>query len=297
MPLKSKKNSSDNFRLTDEARERIDSEFSDEAYELNYEELPEKKQGHRKHPRLRKFLFRLVLICLIVIAVNVLILFYTGTFKLNQPRKRDYPVRGVYFDGGQGELSWKTLETQNISFAYVRATKGKSYTDKGFEQSWESAESSTLLTGAVHDFDFSANGEKQAKNFCSAMGESLDGRLIPAVDLTASLWEIISNRDTEAVTNRIENFIAYVRDYYGCEVVLICDSYSYEKFVSDISEECIIWCESTWKKVDYTESWDIWQYSNRGKIEGYEKSGSYCSLLTASEGMSVEQFKEKFLVG
>lgn len=70
---------------------------------------------------------------LIVAAVAVVImtvlcfLLYQGILQLNNPPRDKYPVRGVDVSEYQGEIDWALLSSQNIKFAFVKATEGSQY--------------------------------------------------------------------------------------------------------------------------------------------------------------------------
>lgn len=280
--------SSEDFRLSDEAIEQIDIEFPDETddYEL---EKPKKK-------RFARSIIKLTAACVIVAAINAAILFAAGIFSINNPKKRDYPTRGAVVTDELGEIKWGAFSKQNISFAYIRATKGKSFVDKSFEKSWSDSQDCDLLTGAYHDFDFNADGEKQAENFCNELGETLSGRLFPAVDVSMGLLDKVFKREQSELREELQAFIDHVSQEYGCDVILICDKSSYDEYISLDFAEYPIWVKSTVTSADFAENWDIWQYSNSGRSEDYENSGERYPQLVAAESVTVEQFKEKFQI-
>lgn len=266
-------------------------------YESAEEENAEKASVKSGRKKLRRFLFKLALVCLTIIAVNAAILFSNGFISPNEPRKRDYPTRGAVLTDTLGEIRWGTLEKQNMSFAYLRATNGKSFIDKSFEESWQASQKSELMTGAYHDFDFKADGKRQGENFCKAVGETLSGRLVPAIDVTMTMWERFNYDDSIKTSEELAAFIDYVSGYYDdCKIIIICDKTSYGRFVKSDFSDYPLWVKSTSKAVDFADSWQIWQYSDKGKSDGYEKSDEYYPLLVAKKNMSVEQFRDEFLI-
>ena len=98
------------FRLSREAEELIDEEFpnEDDAY---------LRQKRRKR---RRFLFRLAIVCIAVIALNYAVLVFSGVIKVNEPRKRDYPARGAVVSDRLGEIKWGTLANRNMSYVIYR---------------------------------------------------------------------------------------------------------------------------------------------------------------------------------
>ncbi len=296
MMFKRKKSkNSKNFKLDDGAVDYIDNEFPDYDQEDFYDFEQENKEKRRRKKR-RKFLFRLCLFCIIIVFINAGILLYLGVISLNNPIKRDFPTRGAVVSDSLGEVKWGTFANQNISFAYIKATKGKTFVDKSFSDNWKNSKDSKVLTGAYHDFDFSADGKKQAENFCNTVGKSMSGRIIPAVDIQMSISESIFSDDAVAIADNLHDFLDYVSDFYGCDVIIICDKTSYVDFYESDFTDYPVWVVSTVSSPKYCENWDLWQYSDRAKTDGYENDSKYYSKLVAKQDMNVEQFKEKFLV-
>ena len=92
-------------------------------------------------------------------------------------------MRGVDVSSYQGEVNFKTLRDQGIAFAYIKATEGETHVDERFAANWASARVAEMPVGAYHFFSYESSGAAQAENFIKTMGESLEGRLIPAIDM------------------------------------------------------------------------------------------------------------------
>lgn len=48
-----------------------------------------------------------------------------------------YPVRGADVSHYQGDIDWKVLAKQDLSFVFIKATEGASAVDSRFEYNWE----------------------------------------------------------------------------------------------------------------------------------------------------------------
>lgn len=59
---------------------------------------------------------------LLVSAILAVALVYTGVILLNNPSEAVYPVRGVDVSSYQGAIDWQVLSSQNIDFAFIKAT-------------------------------------------------------------------------------------------------------------------------------------------------------------------------------
>ena len=63
------------------------------------EDLPEAQQERKKTGRfVRKLLLRLCIVGIILLMIEFAILLYSGQIWFNEPKKKDYPVRGPVMD-------------------------------------------------------------------------------------------------------------------------------------------------------------------------------------------------------
>ena len=101
------------FKLDKEAINKIDSEYDDRDLSnyTNYEVYEEEKPRHRF---LKKLVKRLIILCAVVLVINLAVLLYTGRLWFNEPKKRDYPIRGPVVTESMGEIRWKSFAKQNI---------------------------------------------------------------------------------------------------------------------------------------------------------------------------------------
>lgn len=123
--------------------------------------------------------FLLVLLCL-MISIVCLILIQGRVF--NRICISDYAVRGVDVSEYQGQIDWDTLHNEDVSFAFIKASEGSSYTDPCFDDNWSNACESGILTGAYHFFSFDSKAETQADNYISIVPYTEDS-LPPVVDI------------------------------------------------------------------------------------------------------------------
>ena len=110
------------FKLDKEAINKIDSEYDDRDLSnyTNYEVYEEEKPRHRF---LKKLVKRLIILCAVVLVINLAVLLYTGRLWFNEPKKRDYPIRGPVVTESMGEIRWKSFAKQNIQTAYIEPPK------------------------------------------------------------------------------------------------------------------------------------------------------------------------------
>ena len=96
--------------------------------------------------------------------------------------KEPYPVKGVDVSEHQKDIDWKGLASEDISFAFIKATEGSSYVDKRFEENWKHANRTDLKVGAYHFMSYDTPGKSQAENFIKQVHWRF-GMLPPVVDV------------------------------------------------------------------------------------------------------------------
>lgn len=267
--------------------ESINGEFSSEDTVL----LPAKP----KH-RLRRFIIRLSVLCFIVIAINVGVLFFTGKLWFNQPDKNDYPIRGAVVTSDMGDMRWNVFSKQNISAVYIRATTGTSFIDENFVGNWKDSVDCDLLTGAYHVLSLRADGEKQAEYFCNAMGNSLSGRLIPSVEVDLSGLYAISPPEKDETVSRLKEFCDYIEKKYRIKPLIMCKNRCYEKYIKGEFDDYPLWITDVFSKPENGVDWDFWCYNSRVRVKGYENSKEYFSMFVYKDNVDIEKFKRIFVV-
>ena len=74
-------------------------------------------------------------------------------------------------------------EIKPVSFVFIKATEGASFKDKDFKENWKAAGKTDLRRGAYHFFRSSKDGEIQARNFISTVGDLRFKDLPPVLDI------------------------------------------------------------------------------------------------------------------
>ena len=266
------------FKLDNEAINKIDSEYDDRDLSnyTNYEVYEEEKPRHRF---LKKLVKRLIILCAVVLVINLAVLLYTGRLWFNEPKKRDYPIRGPVVTESMGEIRWKSFAKQNIQAAYIRATKGTTFEDGAFRDNWNGSKDTDISVGAYHVLELDTDGTKQAEHFINAVGEDLSGRLIPAVEVRLrGLYRLLPPDYYEAADN-LADFCDRIEKQYGVRPVIYCTERTYKNIVVSDSRfnKDKIWYESLFSKPDEDMDWTFWTYTNRVKFSFYE-SGEYLHM-------------------
>ena len=216
-------------------------------------------------------------IALILIAGIACALLYTGIIHINNPSKAKYPVRGVDVSHYQGEIDWKKLSGEGISFAYIKATEGSSAQDRRFEKNWNEAKETGLRIGAYHFFSLDSAGLTQAENFCKTV-PAVENMLPPVVDVEPyGGYQDPAMLDKEKMLSELGDFLDNVEAHYSLKPVI----YTTEKWLPVVQERFAnydIWIRSVYKKPNPSIDWTFWQYSNRHVLQGYSGDERYIDM-------------------
>ena len=208
-------------------------------------------------------------------------------------------TRGVDVSSYQEEVDFGVLREQGIEFAYIKATEGDSHKDKSFDLKWEKAALAGIPAGAYHYFSYGVSGAEQAKNFIAAMGDSLEGRLLPTVDMELSVEEVYDPPEIDEVVKGLKAFLAVVEEKYGVKPLIYAQKDYYDKYLAADFADYPRWVRNVFYPalVDFGEDWAVWQYDDRGELKGYDGE-KYIDLNVVNrkiglEGLKVSQKDEK----
>ncbi|MCR5718400.1 MAG: glycosyl hydrolase family 25 [Oscillospiraceae bacterium] len=217
----------------------------------------------------------------IVLAVLLLVVLMTGigravqifrAYKYNievePPDPEKYPVRGVDVSRYQGNIDWETLASQNVSFAFIKATEGSSHQDPCFAFNWEEAQKTGMYVGAYHFFSFESGGETQAQNFIETVGDS-DGTLPPVVDLEF-YGDYTENPLGKAETRKIlDSLLAALEKHYGTKPIIYTTTRAYYSYILGGGYgDYPLWMRDV--HMEPIVKWRFWQYSDQGMLKGYD---------------------------
>ena len=274
----------DDIDEEDANEEYTDDEDADEADEV----IPCRPKRHI----LRKLIIAVIILCFAVMFFDICVLFYTGQLWFNQPRKRDYPVRGPVITEKLGEIGWTPFSRQNIQMCYIRATKSIAYEDERFSENKDGSRRSRLPTGMIHIFDPDRSGKEQAEHFIEVCGK-MKGRLRPAVDCDPGIFRTVIPPDYDKFTNELRDFCDCIKEEYGCTPIIKCSSRIYNNVAQrDTFEDCPIWYISEYSKPPDDVRWDFWGYSSRVKFDYYESKDFLEMVLFNGDE---KQFKKMYI--
>lgn len=212
-------------------------------------------------------------------AAVVLLLLHQGVLLLNNPSSAEFPVRGVDVSSYQGEIDWMVLSSQNISFAYIKATEGSSYTDSCFARNFDAAQKTPLRVGAYHFFSYDSPGASQAAHFIQTVPMG-DGMLPPVVDVEFYGDYQKNPLPRQTVAPELKDMLRLLEEHYHQKPVLYATKTSYSLYLSGEYEDYDIWMRDVITKpaLPNGRRWVFWQYTNREKLRGYQGSETFIDM-------------------
>ncbi|WP_322937420.1 glycoside hydrolase family 25 protein [Nocardioides bizhenqiangii] len=184
------------------------------------------------------------------------------------PQRKEVRVkhRGVDASHHQGAIDWNAVANDGVSFAYLKATEGTTYTDPTFAGHRAAAQDAGLEVGGYHYFQLCSPGVDQARHFNSVLGD-LDGDdLPPAVDL-----ELAGSCPTPPpraiLLAEVRAFLEQVEATTEREpVVYLYPEFEEEYGVAGALGEYRQWVRSLDGRPD--REWWIWQQTDSGSVDG-----------------------------
>ena len=215
---------------------------------------------------------KIILLITSITVIGIIIysfLIYNGNILLNNPSDEDYPIRGIDVSSYQGEIDWDVISSQNISFAFIKATEGTTFIDEKFVYNYEEAAKTNIEVGAYHFFSYDSSGKTQADNFINTVPNT-ENMLPPVVDLEFYGDYNKSPKDSQAVHTELNNMLIALEEHYGKKPIIYCTEKSYNLYIDGYYDDYNIWIRSVYKAPALShDKWTFWQYSNRGKLDGY----------------------------
>lgn len=206
-------------------------------------------------------------------------LFYAGVLFFNNPSYEKYPIRGVDVSSYQGAIDWDVIESQNIRFAFIKATEGSSFVDPWFHENYENTVNSGIRVGAYHFFSFDSGGDTQADNFIREV-KKLNNMLPPVIDIEFYDDKRSNPPDRESVTEQLNVFITKIEEAYAIKPIIYAVYETYNLYIKDDFADCGIWIRDVFSfpKLPDSRDWTFWQYTDRAKLSGYNGEEKHIDL-------------------
>lgn len=206
--------------------------------------------------------------CAVLVALAAAIAaYFSGLFIPNYPSQSAFPVRGIDVSHHQGEIDWKAVPRDEVSFVYLKATEGGDFHDTRFQENWKQSAEAGFPRGAYHFFSLKTPGAAQAANFIATVPKD-PLALPPAIDL--EYHGNTSHRPTvEAFQKELTAFIEAIRNHYGREPIIYTATDFIDEYLGSYPLPRL-WIRAvvTRPRLKPGHSWIFWQYSEKEKTPG-----------------------------
>lgn len=181
-------------------------------------------------------------------------------------------MKGIDISTFQGTIDWGAVaQSQQIGFAYVKATEGGSFVDDQFARNWKTSALRGVPRGAYHFFRFAIDPLKQADHFVSVISPT-KGDLLPMVDVEVDDGVI----SVDAKVDALSTFIVRVEKALGGRHMVVYTGYGFWNgsmggsdafsghplWIAEYNDDAAPALPAGWN------DWLIWQYSDAGRVPG-----------------------------
>jgi lysozyme len=210
------------------------------------------------------------LVAVILVGSVLTYLLFTGWIRFNYPSLEEFPVRGIDISHHQGKISWEKLKAENISFVIIKATEGQDYKDPLFTENWNNSKQAGYQTGAYHFYRFCKDGKVQANNFIETVPNQPDN-LPPTIDLEFG-GNCNAEKTKEQITQEITEFLELLEFHYKKKPIIYVTREFYDSYLVGNFNSYPIWMRDIFRQPNFDDGreWFMWQFANRGHLEGIE---------------------------
>jgi lysozyme len=207
-------------------------------------------------------------------------------------RRTDYAVEGIDISKYQQSVDWDAIAKQKMHFAYVKATEGGNLADSHFKQNWYTIKQVGMKRGAYHFFRPTVNALAQAKNFLD-VAQLEAGDLPPVLDA-----EDADGADKELIISRMQTWLDIVEKRYNTKPIIYTSLKFYYNYIVGNFDNYPLWIAKYGKikpQLVNEKQFMIWQYGNRGKIDGIDGFVDMNVFLGTNEELEDLCIKPKIL--
>lgn len=175
-------------------------------------------------------------------------------------------LQGIDVSHYQGLVNWETVKETGISFALAKATGGTGYVDSQFQNNWHGMREAGLIRGAYHFFYANEDPIAQAEHFIQTVKSLQISDLPPMLDI-----EVTEGVPTETIVTLALEWMKYVEQKLGKKPMIYSDVSFYKTYLAAGFQDYGLWVaeySDAIQEPDAGRSWEIWQYSESGHING-----------------------------
>ena len=194
-------------------------------------------------------------------------------FGINLPG--EYILHGIDVSRHQRYIDWDavsktTHQDIGISFAFIKASEGRSVVDEYFNDNWKSAKENGILRGAYHFYRPHLTAEEQVTLFIRQVPKLAKGDLPPVLDI-----EVRGSCPPAKLKRNLKLWLVLAEKYYGMKPILYTNYGFYKHYLSGKEfKKYPLWI-AHYKTPDINnivDNWNFWQHSDRAHVNGINGS-------------------------
>lgn len=199
-----------------------------------------------------------------LLGVVVLVAFWSAC-EVPTSRLTGYEVHGIDVSRYQSFVNWDMVATQDIHFAFIKATEGESLRDPFFNYNWRELRRVGIIRGAYHFYRPSVHPCDQMENF--SMTVQLEpGDMPPVLDI-----EVTDGAPKALLVAHVKEFLEALEKEYQIKPIIYTNLKFYYNYLHGHVDGYPVWvARYNFRKPELggSKQWDFWQYANRGRIKG-----------------------------
>ena len=195
---------------------------------------------------------------------------------LCQCKSKETVAYSTGFDGidvshHNGTIDWKSVKkNKGIQFVYIKATEGKTHVDRNYLTNARGAHDQKLKVGIYHYFTSRSSATEQFNWFKQNANQTWQD-LVPVVDVEDfSGW-----RSKEQLQDSLMAFVRMVKKHYGKLPLIYTHQNFYNSYLYPRFNKHYLFIAAYRKSPPVIKggaTYDIWQYSDSGRIKGIKRS-------------------------
>lgn len=183
------------------------------------------------------------------------------------PSWKDYEVFGIDVSRYQSDIDWAQIAHHEVSFAFIKATEGKTLVDRKFQSNWNNAKFHNVPRGAYHFYRPHISWKDQYNLFIRNV-KLEKGDLPPVLDI-----EVVNSNKSHYMVKDIKNWLTAIERHYGVRPIVYTYINFYNSYLLNDFRDYNLWIakySTSEPLLKDNGRWEFWQYTDKGKIEGID---------------------------
>lgn len=182
----------------------------------------------------------------------------------------DTAHQGIDVSHHQGYIDWKAVASEGtVKFAYIKATEGATHQDTRYDYNIAAARENGIKVGSYHYFHPDVPVKEQAENFLHITC-AYPQDLVPAIDI-----EECGGMSPQQICDSIAYFASLLQEQWHALPLIYTHQKFYNRYLQNSFNEYPLWIArygffliKPRPQLEDDRTPDVWQYSNRGKVDG-----------------------------